>query len=111
MRKNYLGLLFWVTVGVLFLVEPSLASPSSAAKGIFGSAQTKANDAFMNIRLIVFLVGGFGIIGLAFAAIFGKVHFRWGSGLAFGLFVLAVTASVISFVTGADVITSGDTID
>ena len=36
------------------------------------TAQTKAKSVFSSVKTIIFIVGGFGLVGLAFQAIFGK---------------------------------------
>ena len=42
----------------------------------------------------------FGLIALAFQAIFGKVKWPWFAGLAFGLAVLAAAGSIVEYATG-----------
>ena len=48
----------------------------------------------------MFLIGAFGIVGLSFAAIFGKVNWGWAASLMLALFILAVGQSVIGFING-----------
>ena len=53
---------------------------------------------------MIFLVGGFGLVALAFFAVFGKLKWTWFASLAVGLAILAAAGAVIDFAT-----TSGGT--
>lgn len=80
----------------------ALAGDANAAEGtVFGTAQIKALTLFRNVKTIVFVIGGFGLIALAFQAIFGKVKWPWFAGLAFGLAVLAAAGAIVEYATGA----------
>ena len=71
------------------------------AESVMGTAQTKALNVFKAVKTIVFVIGGFGLIALAFQAIFGKVKWPWFAGLAFGLAVLAAAGAIVDYATGA----------
>ena len=43
------------------------------------------------------------MVGLAFAAIFGKVKWSWLAALAVGLAIVAVAGAVVDYVTRANV--------
>ena len=52
------------------------------------------------------------MVGLAFAAIFGKINWKWFASLAVGLAILAAAASIVNYATGDSKIQSttlGDT--
>ena len=72
---------------------------SAQAQGAFGIAMTKLLTTFKNSRAIIFIVGGFGLIGLGFAAIFGKVQWKWLAALAIGLAIVAIAGKVVDYVT------------
>lgn len=76
------------------------ASAASDSNTVMGTARDKAVEVFKSVRTIVFIVGGFGLIALAFQAIFGKVKWPWFAGLAFGLAVLAAAGAIIDYATG-----------
>lgn len=66
----------WTLAGLLFLfcvvmIDPALAVDNS----VFGTAKIKLGHLFKNAKMVLFLIGGFGLIALAFQAIFGKV--KW----------------------------------
>ena len=74
---------------------------------VVGTAIQKSANVFQSVRTIVFVIGGFGLVGLAVQAIFGKVKWPWFGALAVGLGVLAAAGAIISYATG-DSITSGN---
>ncbi len=70
------------------------------AESVMETAKTKAVSVFQAVKTIIFIVGGFGLIALAFQAIFGKVKWPWFAGLAFGLAVLAAAGAIVNYATG-----------
>lgn len=81
------------------------------AGGALGKITTKAASIFSGVRKIVFVVGGFGLIGLAMAAIFGKIQWKWFGALAVGLVILAIAGSIVEYITNDGELSSkaGDT--
>ena len=63
-------------------------------------ATKKSLNVFRAVKTIIFVVGGFGLVGLAFQAIFGKVKWAWFAGLAVGLAVLAAAGAIVNYATG-----------
>ena len=57
---------------------------------------------FKDFKMIIFVVGGFGLVGIAFQAIFGKVKWTWFAGLAVGLAILAAAGAIVDYATGDD---------
>ena len=66
---------------------------------VFSTVMGRMLDTFENSRSVIFIVGGFGLIGLGFAAIFGKVQWKWLAALACGLAIVAVAGQVVDYVT------------
>ena len=64
-------------------------------------AASKGVNTFRAVRTIIFIVGGFGLVGVAFGAIFGKINWKWFAGLAVGLAILAAAGSIVEYATGA----------
>ncbi|MCK5295783.1 MAG: TrbC/VirB2 family protein [Alphaproteobacteria bacterium] len=87
-------------------VEPSFAADSS----VFGTVKAKGIELFKDVRDVIFILGGFGLVGLALGAIFGRVNWKWFGGLAFGLVILAVASAAIGYLTG-DTATTADFAD
>ena len=78
------------------------ASEAAAGGGsIMGTATTKAQNVFKSVKTIIFIVGGFGLVGVAWAAIWGKMQWKWFGALAVGLAIVAAAGSIIDYATGA----------
>ena len=80
-----------------------VATGASASGNVFQTVLERMLTTFRNSRSVIFVVGGFGLIGLGFAAIFGKVNWKWLAALACGLAIVAVAGQVVDYVTQADV--------
>lgn len=90
---------------LLFTVIFTCASYADAApakaSGVMETATAKAVQMFNHVKMIIFVVGGFGLVGIAFQAIFGKVKWTWFAGLAVGLAILAAAGAIVNYATGA----------
>ena len=64
------------------------------------TAQTKTRNVFDSVKTITFILGGFGLVGIAYSAILGKVKWSWFAGLAVGLAILAAAGSIVEYATG-----------
>ncbi|MBR2274414.1 MAG: TrbC/VirB2 family protein [Alphaproteobacteria bacterium] len=86
----------------LALVFTLVLADGAFAEGdsIMAQAADKALNLFQHVKGIIFVVGGFGLVGIAFQAIFGKVKWAWFAGLAIGLALLAAANSIINYATG-----------
>ncbi|MBQ7659701.1 MAG: hypothetical protein IJS26_03005 [Alphaproteobacteria bacterium] len=99
---------FWTLLGLALVLMVAMTGDAFAQSDltggtIVGAAIRKAGNVFRSVRTIVFVVGGFGLVGLAVQAIFGKVKWPWFGALAVGLGVLAAAGAVIEYATGSDV--------
>lgn len=83
-----------------FVLTMTLTGDAFAASDVMGTAREKGIELFTNVKTIIFVVGGFGLIALAFSAIFGKVKWSWFAGLAFGLAILAAAGAIVDYATG-----------
>ena len=79
----------------------ALGAPADAHAAVFDTAANKMGETFQNVKKVVFVVGGFGIVGLAVGAIFGAVKWKWVASLAIGLAMLAAAGEVVNYATGA----------
>lgn len=99
---------FCLTAVFCILAFAGDASAQAVTDGsIMGLAQDKALNTFQAVKTIIFVVGGFGLVGIAFTAIFGKVNWKWFAGLAVGLAILAAAGSIVNYATGDSNATSG----
>ncbi|NCB49261.1 MAG: hypothetical protein EOM53_01085 [Alphaproteobacteria bacterium] len=60
----------------------------------------KLIDLFINVKKIVFILGGFGLIAVSIGAIFGKIAWKWYVGLMMGLVVVAIAGSIVDYIVG-----------
>lgn len=84
----------------LALVFTTVLADTASAQGVMSLAATKAITLFQHVKGIMFIVGGFGLVAIAWQAIFGKVKWAWFAGLAVGLAILAAASAIISYATG-----------
>ena len=96
MRKN-----IWTFAAVMLVAMFGLIEPAAAQQSVMGIAAGKALAAFKATRTIIFIVGGFGLVGIAFAAIFGKINWKWFAALAVGLGILAAAGAIVQYATTA----------
>jgi len=105
MKKRILTMLGFAAV-LSFIAFDAFAQ-GATSNTVVGIGITKAANVFKSVRTIVFVVGGFGLVGLAVQAIFGKVKWPWFGALAVGLGVLAAAGALISYATGDSITTQG----
>lgn len=102
LKKNIWTLTTMALVLVLAMAgDASAANSSTSGSTIMQTAQQKATSVFSSVKTIIFIIGGFGLVGLAWAAIFGKVNWKWFASLAVGLAILAAASSVVEYATGS----------
>ena len=92
--KKYM-MLFAICALVLFVSVDVLAQGGGGDP--FQIAIKKALEAFKGTRALIFTVGGFALVGLGCAAIFGKINWKWVGALAIGLGILAVAGYIVEF--------------
>ena len=61
----------------LALVFTAVLADASYAESVMETGMKKALVLFQHIKTIIFVVGAFVLIGIAFQAIFGKVKWTW----------------------------------
>lgn len=87
----------------LALVFTVILADASFAQSVMETGMNKAIQLFKHIKTIIFVVGAFGLIGIAFQAIFGKVKWTWFAGLAVGLAILAAAGAIVNYATGGNI--------
>lgn len=99
MNKMVKYLSLAAVASIAFVATTAMATDSSS---LFDEVLNRMVTTFQNVRSVIFVVGGFGLVGLAFAAIFGKVKWTWLAALAVGLAIVAVAGAVVDYVTQPD---------
>lgn len=76
------------------------AGDAFAASGIFETMRSKVATTLKDLRMIIYVVGGIGLITFTFAAIFGKISFKHLANICFSLFLVAMISPFVRFFTG-----------
>ena len=84
-------MVFALVIGVL------LYGFDAAAEGVFTKAANVLKTTFKNVRMIVYVVGAFGLIGIAIGGILGKINFKWLAFLAIGLAIVAAADGIVNY--------------
>lgn len=82
-------------------VATALVPDAALAQDVFSTLQNKGTDVFNNARLIMFIVAGLGIVGMAAMAFFGRFDWRWTFSMGGGLVILAAAGGLIYYATHA----------
>ena len=96
-KKNIWTICSWALV--LTLVSTG-AFAKLEGGSLMSTATTKTRNIFTAVRTITFILGGFGLIGIAYQAIIGKVKWSWFAGLAVGLALLGAAGAIVEYATG-----------
>ncbi|MDO4184003.1 MAG: TrbC/VirB2 family protein [Rhodospirillales bacterium] len=99
--KNMWALAAFALVAFVAMTGDACAQGIAGGGGsVMSIASSKMTNVFTHVRTIVFILGGFGLVGVAFAAIFGKVDWKWFAALAVGLAILAAANAVVKYTAG-----------
>lgn len=88
---------------LIFLLASFFVSEVSYAAGpLFGELIDKGAEIFTGMRDIIYVVAGFGIIGVAVGGFFGNLNWKWLGAIIIGLMIIAMTAAFVQYVTGEE---------
>ena len=91
-------ILFSALIGGAFLCANAWADTGSGT-GIFQNAYNKMYTTFKNVRPIVYVLAGFGLIGISIGGIMGKIKWTWLASLAAALAILGMAEQIIDTAT------------
>ena len=94
--KNNICTIFMVAMFMIF----GCAGEAMAQTDVMTTARSKVGSVFNSIKNIVFILGGFGLVGVAWGAIWGKINWKWFGALAVGLAIVAAAGSIVNYATG-----------
>jgi len=103
--KNKLSVPLLAVATALFSViapESAMAAGFSCMNGDLGLFMTiacKITTTLYDIRKIVYVIGGFGLIAFTFAAIFNKISFKHLANIGISLFLLSMMTPFIEYFT------------
>ena len=100
LKKNVWTICLIAVAAVLFMGDPAMAASAGSQSSLMGTAKAKAFTTFNNVKSIIYIVGGFGLVLLAFGAIFGKIKWSAFASLAVGLAILAAAGAIVRYATG-----------
>lgn len=99
MMKLLANRYFKVLTYVALFAIAFTATSAFATDNVFSTISSRLTATFQSVRSVIFIVGGFGLVGLGFAAIFGKIKWTWLAALAAGLAIVALAGAVVDYVT------------
>lgn len=74
----------------------------SSNQGIFSGLIDTGRKVFNGLRDLIYVVAGFGIIGVAVGGFFGNLNWKWLGAIVISLVVIATTGELISAITGCE---------
>ena len=94
-------LVFVALVGIVFYGFDTLAAPVGDVNKGWQNAFDVLVKTFKNVRTLVYVIGAFGLIGIAIGGIMGKIKWAWLGYLAAGLAIVAAADLIISYAVGS----------
>ncbi len=76
-----------------------VAYATGAAAGLESVSNTLAN-LFAEVRSVFYVLAAFGLIGLAAAALLGKIQWKWLFALVFGVAIVAAADFIVTYAAG-----------
>ena len=95
-RKVFLKIIYRMCIIGIFLCPLGVFAATTSG-GIFNHAYETIRVTFQNARNVVYIVSGFGLVGVASAAIFGKLSFRWLAMICIALATLAAADKIVDY--------------
>ncbi|MDY4841544.1 MAG: TrbC/VirB2 family protein [Alphaproteobacteria bacterium] len=92
------NLFLFIAAIAFFAICPQDAFAANGS--VFEKVRDKAASSLKDIKLVVYILAGFGLIGFSFMAIFNKISWKWFANIAISLFLLSVMGLFIDDFTG-----------
>lgn len=103
MNKYLKYLSLCLAAGLVFAAPDVLAAQSdqlSTAGNPFDTTLKVLVDTFKNIRAVVYVAGGFALVGMAVASMLGKLAWKWLAAVAIALAIVAMAGAIVDYATG-----------
>lgn len=96
---KYFAMMALVLAIGLFAFD-ALAQTNTGSSNPFQVAVDTLANIFSNTRIVIYVVGAFGLIAIAVGGIIGgKIAWKWLAALAMGLGIIAVADYVVTYAT------------
>ena len=105
-KKISMVILWAVLFSSVLFITPSYA----AEVGLFSDLTAKGIEIFEGMRDIIYVVAGFGIIGVAIGGFFGNINWKWLGAIVIGLMVIGLTGGILTYIGGGDAPAISDTL-
>lgn len=89
-----------VPAGTSDTPSTSAVTGCSSDYGLFSGLIKTGRDIFNGLRDLIYVVAGFGIIGIAVGGFFGNLNWKWLGAVMIALVVIATTGEIINMITG-----------
>lgn len=105
MNKYLKYLTFCIAAGLVFVAPDALAVGSASTnltsgENPFSTTLTVMLDTFKNIRAVIYVAGGFALVGMAVASMVGKLQWKWLAAVAIALAIVAMSGAIVDYATG-----------
>lgn len=80
----------------------STVTGCSSNYGLFSGLIDTGRRIFKGLRDLIYVVAGFGIIGVAVGGFFGNLNWKWLGAIVIALVVIATTGEIINMITGCE---------
>jgi len=101
MNKYLKYLSLCLAAGLVFAAPDVLATNAlSTGSNPFDTTLTVMTDTFKNVRAVVYVAGGFALVGMAVASMLGKLAWKWLAAVAIALAIVAMAGAIVDYATG-----------
>lgn len=91
-----------IIISLIFSLVLFIAPSYAAEATLFGDLTAKGIEIFEGMRDIIYVVAGFGIIGVAIGGFFGNINWKWLGAIVIGLMVIGLTGGILTYIGGTD---------
>lgn len=87
-------------IGTQVELPTGIINGCSKNTGLFSGLINTGSKIFQGLRDLIYVVAGFGIIGVAVGGFFGNLNWKWLGAIVIALVVIASTGELITAITG-----------
>ena len=92
-----------LVLSLVLCAAPALAAEATTSNtSLFSDLTQKGIRIFEGMRDIIYVVSGFGIIGVAVGGFFGNINWKWLGAIVIGLMVIGLTGEILRYIGGSE---------